>query len=51
MTVLPAPAATTEAIVDDLLIFGDYAIGEVSGPAVFPNRILAEAGLNTRRHL
>ncbi len=29
----------------DWIVFGDYAIGPVIGPAVFPNRALREAGL------
>ena len=29
----------------DLLVFGDYAIHSVNGPAIFPNRALRDAGL------
>lgn len=36
---------TAEASGYDWLIAGDYAIGEVTRPAVFPNRALREAGL------
>lgn len=35
----------------DWLIYGDYAIGAVTQPAVFPNRALREAGLFTTRTL
>jgi predicted AlkP superfamily pyrophosphatase or phosphodiesterase len=34
----------------DVLVFGDYAMGAVTGDVVYPNRALAEAGLfRTRR--
>ena len=29
----------------EVVVFGDYAIADVTGPVVFPNRALAEAGL------
>ncbi len=33
----------------EVLVFGDYAIGEVSGKAIFPNRLLKEGYLFTPR--
>ena len=36
-------AAKPQAV--DVVVFGDYAIADVTGPVVFPNRVLAEAGL------
>lgn len=37
--------ATAKATGRKVLVFGDYAITPVTGPAVFPNRALREAGL------
>ena len=37
--------AAAEANGYDWLVFGDYAIGTISEPAVFPNRALRDAGL------
>ncbi|MCS6771057.1 MAG: alkaline phosphatase family protein [Kiritimatiellae bacterium] len=37
--------AAAEANGYDWLVFGDYSIGAVSRPAMFPNRVLREAGL------
>jgi predicted AlkP superfamily pyrophosphatase or phosphodiesterase len=44
-TLLARLRATAEQHGYDWLITGDYAIGDVSQPAVFPNRALREAGL------
>ncbi len=35
----------------EVTIFGDYAIGACSGPAVFPNRILLNAGMMKTRNV